>query len=53
MEPDALNYVLNAGASLLYRHPITGLLIAFGFGYLVREIISRYRRKKFRRRHPS
>ena len=53
MGRDALNFVLNAGVSLLQRHLIAGLLIAFGLGYLVREMISRYRRKKFRRRHPS
>ena len=53
MGRDALNYVLNAGVSLLHRHLIAALLIAFGRGYLVRAMISRYRRNKFRRRHPS
>ena len=41
-----------AGAeNLIYRHPTVWVLIAFALGYLVRELISRRRRRKFRRRH--
>jgi hypothetical protein len=36
---------------LLGRNPVVWVLLAFGLGYALRELISRRRRKKMRRRH--
>jgi hypothetical protein len=53
MEPRTLNSILEIAGDVLCRHFIVAALVAFALGYLVREIISRHRRKKFRRRHPN
>ena len=54
IEPQILSNIWDTAAGaeiLIYRHPIVWVLVAFALGYLVRELISRRRRKKFRRRH--
>ena len=54
IEPQILSNIWDTTAEaviLIDRHPAVWVLIAFALGYLVRELISRRRRKKFRRRH--
>jgi ABC-type multidrug transport system fused ATPase/permease subunit len=54
MEPHTQGDILTTIADyviLLGQNSVVWVLIAFGLGYGLREIISRRRRKKLRRRH--
>jgi hypothetical protein len=54
MEPRTQGDILTTIADyvvLLGRNPFVWVLLAFGLGYALRELISRRRRKKMRRRH--